>query len=95
MENFNSISTVVATIVALVIELVPGVQNWWNGYTSRQKQALVAALVFVVTIGVRAVDAFYYGNMPTDWLQYILVVSLEMVVAAAGTQGAHSLSRKA
>ena len=93
MENITGIPAIVATIVALIIELVPQAQTWWNGYTSRQKQALIAAMVFVVTLSVAGVNTLVYGNAPGDWLQYVIMLALEFVIAASGTQAAHRLSR--
>lgn len=90
-----SVAALVAVLVSLVLEWFPAVRGWWDGFSSAQKQGIMAGIVAVISIAVLGINCAAYQTCPADWLVAVRDVFLVFIAAAAGQQGVHLLTKRA
>lgn len=88
------IAAVIATIISLLVEWFPGLATWWERFTPRQKQGVMAAVVALVSVAGVVIQCSRGGECPADWLGFIIQVFLAFLAAAAAQQGVHLLTKR-
>lgn len=96
MNENMSIAAIVATIVALLLEWFPGLRTWWEGFTSAQRQGIMAGIVAVTSVVVVVGNCYLWGEVcPADWAAFLREILLAFLAAAAVNQGVHLLTKRA
>lgn len=93
LENV-SVAAVVAVAVSLLLEWFPGLNGWWERFTSSQKRGMMAALVAIISLAVAGVNCAAYKTCPADWLRFVLEVFLVFLGSAAAQQGVYALAKR-
>lgn len=95
MFESMSIASVVAAVVSLLLELIPGFKARWDKLTGRQKQILIALFVAVVSVGVVLGNCYWWGEVcPASWIVFLRDTFLTFLAAATVSQGIHQLSKR-
>ncbi len=79
---------VAGALLALLLDLVPGLNTAWAKLTSRQKQGYNLILILVLSILFVIVPGLVQGSWPTGW-NWLLVPLATFFVTLAGNQAAY------
>lgn len=98
MNEFNvGIEQVVVALVAIALDAFPRLSGWWDEFNERQKQLLILAIIFVITILASAYECAAGRACPAGdlagWGDYAVQLAIAFIVNLTISQGAHFGSR--
>lgn len=97
MENafsLLSVNVVMAVLLSMAAEWLPGFNGWWLGLSGGKKAQLMALAVAAVTVGLAAVRCFAYGGVcPADWTTLIVETVAAGLVSLGANQGFYQLAK--
>lgn len=80
---------IVAAVLSLALEVVPGLTAQWEKLTARQKQIAIGFAALVLTIGGAVISCQRYNNCPTDWVAYASDLLVVFILTFGATQVTH------
>ena len=90
-----SVSVVLAVLLSIVMEWVPGFSGWWDGLSSAKKAQLMALFVALTTVALAAARCYAYdGVCPANWVQLVMDTLAVAILSLAGNQGFHYIAKQ-
>jgi len=81
---------VVGALLALLLEIVPGLKTWWTALTPKRKQGFNLLFVFVATILFVLLPVLFAGApLPEGW-GWLLEPLTIFLAALTGSQATHA-----
>ena len=84
----GGLEATISALIAVIIELFPPLRQWWDRFTSRQKQAMILIIVLAVSIAGAYFTCKRGGPCPEDWVDRIISFVWAFVASLIATQGA-------
>ena len=91
----QQISLLASGILAFALELIPPIKRYWDKFNGVQKQAVIALIVVIVSLGSIWYECRYNASCPADTERAILDVVLTIAYGVVGSQGAYGISNYA
>lgn len=89
-----SVNVVMAVLLSVAAEWLPGFSGWWGGLTSGKKAQLMALAVAVVTVGLAAVRCYAYdGVCPANWVTLVVETLAIGLMSLGANQGVHLIDK--
>jgi hypothetical protein len=84
-----------AALLSIVLEWLPGVASWWHALTPAKRAAINALLVALISIiSVYGNCKVWGSTCPADLWAAIAEVLLTALLAAAGNQAVHAMTKR-
>lgn len=89
-----SVNVVLAVLLSVVAEWLPGFNGWWGSLSSGKKAQLMALAVAVVTVGLAVVRCYGYGGVcPANWTALIVDTVAAGLVSLGANQGFYQVAK--
>lgn len=99
MENtfdLLSVNVVLAVLLSVAAEWLPGFSSWWSELATGKKAQLMALAVAVVTVALAAVRCYAYdGVCPANWTQLAVETIAAGLVSLGANQGFYMVTKAA
>jgi hypothetical protein len=84
-----------SALLSLVLEWFPGVAGWWSGLTPARRAGINALLVALISVVSVLGNCYWWGSTcPADLWAAIAEVLLTALLAAAGNQAVHAMTKR-
>jgi hypothetical protein len=84
-----------AAVLSVVLEWVPRVASWWHALTPAKRAAINAMLVALISVVSVLGNCYWWGEVcPADLWAAIAEVLLTALLAAAGNQAVHAMTKR-
>lgn len=94
MDGSTDILIAAGAVLAVVLERAPRIKDWMDRLPSKQKQILVVAILFVLSMGVYGLSCFTQlsalGCPDGTFLSFVV----DLVLGLAASQGVHLLTKR-
>ena len=91
----QEISLIASGLVAFALELIPFLKRPWDKLNGVQKQAIIAVIVILVSLGAIWYECRYNASCPADTERAIVDIVLTILAGIIGSQGAYGISNYA
>lgn len=91
----QQISLLASGILAFALELIPPIKRYWDKFNGVQKQAVIAGIVILVSLGAIWYECRYNASCPADTERAIVDIMLTVAYGVVGSQGAYGISNYA
>jgi len=84
---------VIAAVLSVAAEWLPGFREWWAALESKRKAQLMALMVFVTTLGLALFRCYAYDGFCPNWQTFVTELAGVFLIALAANQSVHAIDR--
>ena len=88
----EQIILIASGLVAFGLELIPPMKRHWDNLNGVQKQAIIAVIVIIISIGAVWYECRYNASCPGDTERAIVDIVINVFAGIVGSQGAYGIS---
>ena len=89
MDEFFYTQAGIAALIAILLEVVPRLKDWWQPLVVRQKQVIILSIVAVIALATGFWPCLE-GACPTEPLQIVNTVIGAFLTSLIASQGTHA-----
>ena len=90
MGNLAVFEAGAMALIAVLIEVIPPVQLWWNEkFNSAQKQLVIGAIVLILALLSIVYSCRYNSVCPEDWEKTVVDLVIAVLAGAGGAVVGH------